>query len=184
MQDPVMDLCAHNFERDAIVKWLANHACCPISRKPLSVEDLVPNHTLAERIERWQFLQETDGIMWDKEQDRTAQLSESSDEESVDGESQLYRAGGRPMHANIESGRKKKKKKAIRGTIPAHFMLLPQEREVLEIVRIRAATNRQKRRRRAVRHAFFAVVIATALVFLGLGAQRLYLTWRTGENGN
>jgi hypothetical protein len=67
MDDPVMDLCAHNFERREIEQWLTSsssdncHSChsyCPISRKPLTVQDLVRNDALAERIEKWKWQQQ------------------------------------------------------------------------------------------------------------------------------
>ena len=65
MEDPVMDQCAHTFERKAVTEWLnSGHSCCPISRKPLTVADLVPNHTLAERIERWKWQKEQGDIDW------------------------------------------------------------------------------------------------------------------------
>jgi hypothetical protein len=56
MDYPVMTSCAHTFERDAIVNWVERHHCCPISRKPIANDDdLVPNHTLADRIEQWKW---------------------------------------------------------------------------------------------------------------------------------
>jgi hypothetical protein len=56
MEDPAMDQCAHNFERQAVTDWLRlGNRCCPISRKPLTKANLVPNHTLAEQIEKWKW---------------------------------------------------------------------------------------------------------------------------------
>lgn len=62
MEDPVMDMCAHCYERNAITEWIRdnNKPYCPISHKPLHIEDLKTNHVLAERIEKWKWTQEHD----------------------------------------------------------------------------------------------------------------------------
>ena len=49
------DKCNHTFERSAIREYVETHKCCPISHRELSMNQLVTNHTLAERIERWKF---------------------------------------------------------------------------------------------------------------------------------
>jgi U-box domain len=55
MENPVMTSCAHTFEHRALADWVEQQACCPISRKPLVMADLVPNHALADRIEQWKW---------------------------------------------------------------------------------------------------------------------------------
>lgn len=57
MDDPVQDQCGHNFERAAILAWLQQQPCCPISRKPIrnARRDLQTNHVLAEQIEQWKW---------------------------------------------------------------------------------------------------------------------------------
>jgi U-box domain len=80
MEDPVMDSCGHTYERRAILGYLKqwtrraqqqqqqqqqqpndNNACrCPFSQKPLTVRDLIPNHALGERIDKWRWQQEFD----------------------------------------------------------------------------------------------------------------------------
>jgi U-box domain len=74
MEDPVMDSCGHTYERRAILGYLKqctrrgqqqpnnnNNICrCPFSQKPLTVHDLIPNHALGERIDKWRWRQEFD----------------------------------------------------------------------------------------------------------------------------
>jgi U-box domain len=78
MEDPVMDSCGHTYERRAILGYLKqcsrraqqqqqpnnkSNACrCPFSQKPLTVRDLIPNHALGERIDKWRWQQEFDCI--------------------------------------------------------------------------------------------------------------------------
>ena len=45
----------HNFERSAILDWLAEgNACCPVSGKPLRPSNLVSNKALESKIRKWQ----------------------------------------------------------------------------------------------------------------------------------
>jgi hypothetical protein len=193
MEDPVMDLCAHNFERAAITEWLsskATHDCCPISRKPLTVDDLVPNHTLAERIDKWKWHQENDGIMFLEETKLSESYSDDDDDDdSVDIESAkvgIIRKGGTLPLVRTESdielvaGRDKRQSRAggnnknnNYGPVPAEFMLLPQERRVLQIVRMRAQAHREKRRRNALCNTFMGVSGVVFLVFLSLTLRKL-----------
>lgn len=53
MEDPVLDGCGHCFDREAITSWLNYHSMCPISRKPLTTDDLIPETALQERIQHW-----------------------------------------------------------------------------------------------------------------------------------
>eukprot|EP00667_Euglena_gracilis_P014480 EG_transcript_15011 len=53
MADPVMDRHGHNFERAAILDWLARAPECPMSRCPIHPDDLFPNLALREDIELW-----------------------------------------------------------------------------------------------------------------------------------
>ena len=44
----------NSFERSEILEWLkAGHGVCPLSRRPLSLQDLVTNHGLRMRIAEW-----------------------------------------------------------------------------------------------------------------------------------
>ena len=194
MEDPVMDLCAHNFERAAITEWLsskATHECCPISRKPLTADDLVPNHTLAERIDKWQWHQENDGIMFLEETKLSESYSDDDDEDdSIDIESAkagiIRKDGTLPLvqtDSDIELvvGRDKRQsrtgggnnKNIKYGPVPAEFMLLPQERRVLQIVRMRAQEHREKRRRSAQCNTFMGVIAVVCLVFLLLTIRKV-----------
>lgn len=54
MVDPVLTRHGHNFEREAILKWIARGTGdCPITRKPLRLSDMITNHQLRSRIHRW-----------------------------------------------------------------------------------------------------------------------------------
>ena len=54
MDDPVMTKYGQSFERSAILQWLkAGHGACPLSRRPLSLADIVTNHSLRLKIVEW-----------------------------------------------------------------------------------------------------------------------------------
>lgn len=177
MKDPVMTLCAHNFEREEIYAWLeAGNACCPISRKPLSLEELTTNHTLAERIERWEWKKEhADIVLQGQTLGNTIQsvkTEEMDDEDSTTLEAKT---------ADLELGKKIKQKKYKLKSyqdIPVEFTLLPQEREALQVARHHAAEEEilyKKRvcwRRLARSIAIFVIVVS--IVTLGLVLRRYW----------
>lgn len=149
-----MDLCAHNFERRAITEWLSKTSCCPISRKPLTLPDLVPNHTLSERIERWKWQREHCDIDWE----------DSSSEDSVttptDSTSADIELGVQPKR--FHHYKKKKRRHKHYETIPVKFMLLPQERHVLEIVRTKEAEDRALQRQKRCKTFTISVIVSVA----------------------
>ena len=49
--DPVITKEGYTFERHAIVKWLATNNTCPLSRGPLTINELIPNKNLKHQIE-------------------------------------------------------------------------------------------------------------------------------------
>jgi hypothetical protein len=57
MVHPIATRYGQNFERSAIVKWLfegsGECSCCPLTRKPLNLCDLIHNHKLAAKIQNW-----------------------------------------------------------------------------------------------------------------------------------
>ena len=53
MRDPVIDSEGHTYERAAIVQWLHSSSRSPITRNPMTVQDLKPNRALAEAIGHW-----------------------------------------------------------------------------------------------------------------------------------
>lgn len=53
MMDPVMDPDGHSYERAAILQWLYQDSRSPITRKPLSRRDLVPNRALRAVIHQY-----------------------------------------------------------------------------------------------------------------------------------
>jgi hypothetical protein len=55
MSDPVMSRYGQSFERYAILQWLnKGHGVCPLSRRPMSLQDLVTNNALRLKIQEWQ----------------------------------------------------------------------------------------------------------------------------------
>ncbi|KAL9656854.1 hypothetical protein ABK040_004388 [Willaertia magna] len=52
MKDPVICVDGHTYERSAIVQWLRIHACSPMTRQPMTAENLVPNIALRNTIEQ------------------------------------------------------------------------------------------------------------------------------------
>ena len=55
MNDPVSDRNGNTFEHAAIVEALRHNAVSPITRDPMSCEDLHPNRALRDSIERWRI---------------------------------------------------------------------------------------------------------------------------------
>jgi U-box domain len=51
MRDPVVDSDGNSYEREEIEAWLKKHGTSPITRAPLTVEDLIPNRALRDLIE-------------------------------------------------------------------------------------------------------------------------------------
>ena len=50
MVDPVIDREGNTYEKSAIMDWLANNSESPITRSPLTANDLVPNRALIDAI--------------------------------------------------------------------------------------------------------------------------------------
>jgi len=54
MVNPIVTKYGQSFERNAILEWLRmGHDVCPLSRRPLQLQDLVTNHGLRMKIEEW-----------------------------------------------------------------------------------------------------------------------------------
>ena len=51
MKDPVMDPDGFSYEREAIEKWIKEHGTSPMTRRPLTLEELKPNRALKDAIE-------------------------------------------------------------------------------------------------------------------------------------
>jgi hypothetical protein len=51
MVDPVVDPDGNTYERSAIEEWLAQHAVSPLTRRPLTADQLVPNRMLRSMLE-------------------------------------------------------------------------------------------------------------------------------------
>jgi Mg-chelatase subunit ChlD len=50
MRDPVLDREGNTYEKAAIEEWLSRHRTSPLTREPMSVNDLVPNRALRDAI--------------------------------------------------------------------------------------------------------------------------------------
>lgn len=53
MKEPVMTRWGHSFERDAIIRWMEYHDQCPMTRNPLSLQDVIVHRALKARIQAW-----------------------------------------------------------------------------------------------------------------------------------
>jgi hypothetical protein len=54
MDDPLMSKDGQNYDRKSIVEWInIGNSSCPLTRKPLRLSDLVPNHKLRKEIMEW-----------------------------------------------------------------------------------------------------------------------------------
>uniref|UniRef100_A0A6B2LRJ2 U-box domain-containing protein n=1 Tax=Arcella intermedia TaxID=1963864 RepID=A0A6B2LRJ2_9EUKA len=53
MEDPVIAVDGHSYEREAIIQWIKQRPDSPISRVPLSIEQLKPNNELKAQIMAW-----------------------------------------------------------------------------------------------------------------------------------
>ena len=54
MINPLMDRSGRSYERAAILEWITKmNSTCPITRRPLSVKDLLPNNKLRKEILQW-----------------------------------------------------------------------------------------------------------------------------------
>lgn len=56
MVNPLMSRHGHSFERDAILEWISNGTRqCPLTRKPVRLNDFVPNSALEMKIWSWMW---------------------------------------------------------------------------------------------------------------------------------
>lgn len=60
MKDPVIDPDGNSYEKDEIEKWLSIHNTSPITRNPMTINDLRPNRALKESIEN--YIKDNDGL--------------------------------------------------------------------------------------------------------------------------
>jgi hypothetical protein len=51
MKDPYIDDDGNSYEREAILEWLSMNPISPITRKPMTEDDLSPNRALKEIID-------------------------------------------------------------------------------------------------------------------------------------
>ena len=53
MEYPMMTRGGLNYDREAILSWLATHGTCPLTRQPMTPRNLVSNHPLKNKIVVW-----------------------------------------------------------------------------------------------------------------------------------
>lgn len=164
-----MDECAHTFERDAIVEWLGQHSYCPISRKPLAVEDLVPNHNLADRIEKWKWQNghsNEESLQQSIEIGTATSRSTSSNEMAMDG----------IQRSDIESGGRKSSRRLLGRkeyqVVDQSLVLLPQERRALEL-----AENQTVQEQSLATKRKFWIGVKTCFSIVSAAAAVLTILW-------
>lgn len=168
MEEPLSDLCGHNFERQAIEAWIARgNTCCPISRKTMSSNDLKPNHLLAERIDKWKWEQEHEDVIVLKSATHHNTLSdEEVDDQEFDDDSDLNDViiredGDIEMQGHVlpKTGYRKNYHE-----VPTGMTLLPQEREALQVMRQRNNLLKKRRDRLKCLHCSCALFITLIFV--------------------
>lgn len=53
MISPIMSIYGHNYEKDAILKWVGYNGRCPLTRQEIRLRDLIPNRILEKKIAMW-----------------------------------------------------------------------------------------------------------------------------------
>jgi U-box domain len=195
MEDPVMDLCAHSFERRAVLDWLATgNACCPISRKPLQKENLIPNHALAERIDTYMWHKEHHHENWlivhgnnsqDDDEEMAMRTSRSSDETSdtvatneQDGIVMVGRNNNKNSRQQHKKGRNhshftNKLRNQDYTAVPI-MLLLPQEREMMKRVRMAADADREALKKRFYCRLIWGVIGTVSIVLVAVAAMQFF----------
>jgi Mg-chelatase subunit ChlD len=59
MTEPVMGSDGHTYELSAIREWLTKNSVSPLTRKPMTLDDVHPNFALRTAIERWKLSNES-----------------------------------------------------------------------------------------------------------------------------
>ena len=65
MRDPLVTKEGHSFERGAILEWIYANGTCPLTRRPLSSCQLIPNSALRIKIGKWCMVQN----IWELDED-------------------------------------------------------------------------------------------------------------------
>ena len=147
MKDPVLDRCGHCFDREAILPWLSQHECCPISRKPLHPNDLMDAVALKERIEQW----------------KEGHVTTNANATSAGSGSREHNEGSR-----IQSDSSSHTSSYYS---PLELMLLPQERKVLSMIKFQEQVQRQRER---FSRCAWAVVYAVTLTLFSVAFAAIY----------
>lgn len=171
LKDPVMDHDGHNFERSAIVHWIQKgNGVCPISHKPLHLEDLCPNRELQDAIFRW--------VMKDAHTQRTGSIDPGSNRHwsaavSHDTERPLFSGSEDASESRLsESEMELDISRDERDTaiaMPNMVLFLPQERAAFALMRCRHQAQRYSEQKRffvRVSRAVSLVVICVLVIFL------------------
>jgi hypothetical protein len=53
MKDPYSDMDGNSYEKEAIFKWIIENGNSPITRNPMTIDNLIPNRALKEAIENY-----------------------------------------------------------------------------------------------------------------------------------
>ncbi|KAL3904829.1 MAG: hypothetical protein SGILL_009915 [Bacillariaceae sp.] len=169
MEDPVNDGCGHCFERRAIQDWLEYRDVCPISRKPLDYQqDLFTNGALKARILEWKedhpLYQQCDP-QYAQHEFRDVLGYHDYDDDSNDHDGEDEEATCQQTQSQLQDPHSQ-----------FELMLLPQERQVLNIVKARAF---DRRKRYEWNRCMWSIAI-TCVVFVVGGAVLIWVMMRNG----
>ena len=183
MEDPVTDRCGHTFERKAILDWLElgeqQYKVCPISRKPMTpifsndeplkarIQEWKLDHPMYQGADRnyakrqiYRMLNKcsgighnyNDGIIDEHDYDNDGNNNNGDDDDNI-------------SHTNSSSSYNNNNNNNINTRSRFELMLLPQERQVLKIVKIRAKLRQERvDRSRCVFNCMVLIGIATLLL--------------------
>lgn len=153
MRDPVMSRYGQSFERSEILQWLrAGHGVCPLSRRPLSLQDLVTNHALKTKIAEWRKENGQDNVVVVSPSSNqqiygfiTLPLKEDNTDRTLDEEDDLYflhlaanvavmeherQQQQQQQHGNGADGRRRRRhqrRRASTGSFPSSSRQDPQQ---------------------------------------------------------
>jgi hypothetical protein len=54
--DPVSGQDGHTYERQVITEWLQKYGTSPMTREPMTIDSLRPNHTVKKMINEFRFM--------------------------------------------------------------------------------------------------------------------------------
>ena len=173
MEIPMTDSCGHTFDCDAISAWLELNEFCPISRKPMTMSNLVVNKALKKRIRLWsrqhpQFVYGVQEGFYVRGMRRSSRVvHHATDDDDNYGENNYYDTGDDHGYQETVS--------------QMELILLPQERKMLGAIKNRAQDLRKSRQRQNCVYAMAGVVAGILIIAFTFALKNLSDRFSTDE---